>query len=47
MKRILPLVLMAGLCAALAGCSGCMAVPDEGFDPSDEEPVYHVDPLGD
>ena len=41
-------VLMAGLGAGLlAGCSGCMAVPDEGFDPSDEEPVYHVESLGD
>lgn len=47
LTRALALVLMAGLCAALAGCSGCMAVPDEGFDPSDEEPVYHVEPLGD
>ena len=40
-------VLMAGLCAGLAGCAGCMAVPDEGFDPSDDVPVYHVEPLGD
>ena len=47
LTRALALVLMAGLCAALAGCSGCMAVPDEGFDPSDEVPVYHVEPLGD
>lgn len=48
LTRALALVLMAGLGAGLlAGCSGCMAVPDEGFDPSDEEPVYHVEPLGD
>jgi len=47
LARALAPVLMAGLCAALAGCSGCMAVPDEGFDPSDEEPVYHVESLGD
>lgn len=45
--RAFAVVLLAGLCAALAGCSGCMVVPDEGFDPSDEEPVYHVEPLGD
>ena len=47
LAKALALVLMAGLCAALAGCAGCMAVPDEGFDPSDDVPVYHVEPLGD
>lgn len=45
--KALAVALMAGLCAALAGCAGCMAVPDEGFDPSDDVPVYHVEPLGD
>ena len=31
------------LCVWLAGCTGgCMTVPDEGFDPSDDSPVYEV-----
>lgn len=48
LAKAFALVAIAGLCAGLlAGCSGCMAVPDEGFDPSDEVPVYHVEPLGD
>lgn len=48
LARAFVLVLMAGLCAGLLGCSGgCMAVPDGVFDPSDEVPVYHVEPLGD
>ena len=48
LAKAFALAAVAGLCAGLlAGCSGCMAVPDEGFDPSDEVPVYHVEPLGD
>lgn len=48
LAKAFALVAIAGLCAGfLAGCSGCMAVPDEGFDPSDETPVYEVVPLGD
>lgn len=47
LAKAFALVLLAGLCAGLAGCAGCMAVPDEGFDPSDEVPVYHVEPIGD
>ncbi len=37
-------LLVAFAALSLAGCSGCMAIPDNVFDPSDEQPVYHVEP---
>ncbi len=39
-------LLVLAVALSLAGCSGCMAIPDNVFDPSDEQPVYHVEPKG-
>lgn len=38
--------IVLALALGAAGCSGCAALPDGVFDPSDEEPVYHVIPRG-
>jgi len=45
LARLFGAIVLA-LALGAAGCSGCAALPDGVFDPSDEEPVYHVVPRG-
>ncbi len=46
LARRMGVVLATGLASALAlaGCAGCVELPDSVFEPSGEEPVYEVEP---